>query len=318
MRPSRSLRRTRRRAPSLSDARPPAFTLAASLFRSLSISFRLSFLALPSLFFIPPFPLARTPTSAPCPHSLGFSSRPRRSRPSTRPHHFRSYRHVLRSSRIAVPLSTPLFPPRYITTLSRLSLARSSSNPPPARHLAAACIFAFFSLALSTLSNPPSLSLSVSDTARYFSIPFPLRFVSFFLAPSLSLSPPVSSSDQCFFARRLCIVRCLVCGTYIIQTCVRVRVHPGRPSRAHLALMRGLETRVFGSLRYAFMGEKKWADVSSALVTAACKSAATEGARTRHACTGSVEELLPFLSASFLYRPSFSNIFARYPLRRGI
>lgn len=65
--------------------------------------------------------------------------------------------------------------------------------------------------------------------------------------------------------------------------------------------------------------KKKWADVSSALVTAACKYAAAEGARTRHACTRSVEELLPLLSIFFFVSAGlFEYIRARYPFRRGI
>lgn len=286
-----------------SPSRP--LSLAPSRYRSSSLSS-----AAPSLFFNPRFLLARSSASA-LYRTLSVSSR---ARPSSRLHS-RSYRRVLRSSRASLFLFRSLsFRPRYITTLPRL--VRSSSNSPPARRFATARIFAFFSLAPSIPPGAPSPSLFVPKPLSIFLSSSLPHLASLFPRPLFRSPRLFSFSDQRFFARRLCIVWCLVCGTYIIQARGRVRVRPGRPSRARLS-RRG-ETRVFESLRYAFMGKKKWADVSSALVTAACKYAAAEGARTRHACTGSVEELLPFLSASFLYRPGFSNIFARYPLRRGI
>lgn len=162
MRPSRSLRRARRRAPSLSFSLL-SLSLSSSRFRSsrgLSLSlpldivpplFRVTF----SLFHPPIFPRARSPTFALC---AALSRSPLALVPPL----------VSISVRIGTS-SAPLaslflfrglsFRRRGITTLSRL--ARSSSNPPPARHLAAACIFAFFSLSLSTLSHAPSLSLSL-------------------------------------------------------------------------------------------------------------------------------------------------------------
>lgn len=308
MRPSRSLRRARRRAPSRSSSRFHP--------RGLSLSLPLDivpplFPRVPSLFFNPRFLLARSSASALC-RTLSVSSRARPSPPVSIPVRIGASSAPLsrRRSSFEASLSAAVHnhPPAARSVLVEFAIPGS-----PLRHRAHLRILLARALHPFRRSVPVSIR---SETALYFSLLFspPSRLP--FPSPSLSLSPLFSFSDQRFFARRLCIVWCLVCGTYIIQARGCVRVHPGRPSRAHLA-RRG-ETRVFESLRYAFMGKKKWADVSSALVTAACKYAAAEGARTRHACTGSVEELLPFLSASFLYRPGFSNIFARYPLRRGI
>lgn len=308
MRPSRSLRRARRRAPSRSSSL--VFTLAASLSRSLSISFLLSFLAYLLSFSTPAFFSLAHPRP---PYAVPSRSLLSRSSLLPSPFPFVSARPPL-LSRVVVPLSKPLFPPRYITTLPRL--VRSSSNSPPARRFATARIFAFFSLAPSIPSGAPSLSLFVPKLLSLFFPPFlspvspPFSLALFFALPVCFLSPTnafsldVYVSSGVWYAGRTSYKRA---GAYVCAQAVLLA-----------PVSRRGETRVFESLRYAFMGKKKWADVSSALVTAACKYAAAEGARTRHACTGSVEELLPFLSASFLYRPGFSNIFARYPLRRGI
>lgn len=251
MRPSRSLRRVGRCALSLS--RPPALTPARSPSRSLS--------PVPSRYLVPPLFPARLPlffalvllapsrvTTLYRARSLSASlslsrcsSRARPCSPRVSPlssvspamfsAHLTSSRLAL--SRVVVSLSQPLFPARYVTTLSRL--ARSSSNHPRQASRALACIFAFFSLALCTpLFDGAPLSLSVTRLLSYFSLPLAL-------SPSRSLSP--FSPAGVFFlrptgslARSLYIARCLVCGTYIMRGCVSCvceRAPWSRPSRAH-------------------------------------------------------------------------------------
>lgn len=180
MRPSRSLRRPRRRAPSLS--RPPAFTLAASLFRSLSISFRLSFLAYLLSFSLPPpprpSPLARSFARG-C--ILSVSSRARRSSLLSSPFRIGTSSALLASLFLFRGLS---FRRRYITTLSRL--ARSSSNPPPARCLARRVHLRIL-LALALYPPQRFISLPVSEPLSIF--------------PSFSLPRSVSFFRAIFFAR---------------------------------------------------------------------------------------------------------------------
>lgn len=291
-------------------ARPPVFTLAASLSRSLSISFLLSFLAYLLSFSTPVFfSLARPRPPYAVPSRSPLALVP----PPVSPFPFVSARPPL-LSRVVVPLSKPLFPPRYITTLPRLvSVLVEFAARSPLRHRA------HLRILLARALHPFRRSVSVSirsETALYFSLLFspPSRLP--FPSPSFSLSPCVFFLRPTLF-RPTFMYRLASGMRDVHHTSARVRTCAPRPSFSRSSRAAG-EPRVFESLRYAFMGKKKWADVSSALVTAACKYAAAEGARTRHACTGSVEELLPFLSASFLYRPGFSNIFARYPLRRGI
>lgn len=191
MRPSRSLRRLRQRAPSLSRS---------SRFHPRGLSLSLPLDIAPPLFSSRTFSLFHPPPPRPLP-PFPFPSRsfghvrpvPVLSRPLGL---------LSRSSLVARPsvlLSSPFpfvsaRPPLFSRHSSSFgaSLSAAAYNHPlaarsvliesatnPARHLAVPCIFAFFSLALATLSDAPSLSLSVSEL-RYFSLPFSLRFVSLF------------------------------------------------------------------------------------------------------------------------------------------
>lgn len=245
MRPSRSLRRARRRAPSRSSSR----------FHPRGLSLSLPLDIVPPLFPPRTFSLFQPLVSSrslirvrPMPYPLGLLSR---SSLLPSPFPFVSARPPL-LSRVVVPLSKPLFPPRYITTLPRL--VRSSSNSPPARRLATARIFALFSLAPSIPSDAPSPSLFVPKLLSIF-LSFSLPHLASLFPRPLFRSPRVFSfSDQRFFARRLCIVWRLVCGTYIIQARGCVRVRPGRPSRARLAPRGDARVRI-ASIRVH--GEKK-------------------------------------------------------------
>lgn len=318
----------------LSLVLPLSPSRAASLFRSLSISFRLSFLAYLLSFSSPGLSFRSLAHARPVPVlSLSVSSRARRSslvlpRPSS-----------LLSSLVSVRIGTSsaLLASLFLFRAASLSAAAVYNHPLAVRSLARS--LGPHRIRLPLCPAPPRASLH-SSRSRPPPFPtlrlclYPLRNRSlYFSSLSFSISLLFSrhlfrSSRPVFFLRPMLFrptfmyrLVCLVCRTYIIQpyVCVRVRVRvhpPGRPSRAHRSRCAGDARVRIASIRV--YGGKKWADVSSALVTAACKYAATEGARTRHACTGSVEELLPFLSASFLYRPGFSNIFARYPLRRRI
>lgn len=204
-------------------ARPPVFTLAASLSRSLSISFLLSFLAYLLSFSTPVFfSLAhpRPPYAVPSRSPLALVPL----LPSPFP--FVSARPPL-LSRVVVPLSKPLFPPRYITTLPRL--VRSSSNSLyPARRFATARIFAFFSLAPSIPSDAPSLSLFVPKPLSIFlssSLPhlaslFPrplFRSPRCFLSPTNAFSPDVYVSSGVWYAGRTSYKRA---GAYVCTQAV--------------------------------------------------------------------------------------------------
>lgn len=228
-------------------ARPPVFTLAASLSRSLSISFLLSFLAYLLSFSTPVFfslahprppyavpsrsPLALVPPPVSIPVRIGASSAPLSRRRS--------------SFEASLSAAVHNHPPAARSVLVEFA-ARS-----PLRHRAHLRILLARALHPFRRSVPVSIR---SETALYFSLLFspPSRLP--FPSPSFSLSPLFSFSDQRFFARRLCIVWCLVCGTYIIQARGCVRVHPGRPSRAHLAPRGDARVRI-ASIRVH--GEKK-------------------------------------------------------------
>lgn len=185
MRPSRSLRRARRRAPSLSSSRFHPRGLSLSL--PLDIGPPL-FPRVPSLFFIPPFPLARSPMSILCctlSLSLGFLSH---SSLLSSPFPFVSARPPLFSrhcSSFVASLSAAVY--NHPLTLARSVLIESATRSPPRR--AAACIFAFFSLSLSTLSDAPSLSLSVSVLLCIFLSLSLSPFSSLFFSLSFSLCP---------------------------------------------------------------------------------------------------------------------------------
>lgn len=308
MRPSRSLRRARRRAPSRSSSRFHP--------RGLSLSLPLDivpplFPRVPSLFFNPRFLLARSSASALC-RTLSVSSRARPSSRVSIPVRIGASSAPLsrRRSSFEASLSAAV---RNHPPAARSVLVEFAARSPPLRHRAHLRVL--LARALHPFRRSVSVSIPFRNRSLFFppflspiSPPFSLALFfalpACFLSPTNAFSPDVYVSSGVWYAGRTSYKRAGAC------VCTEAVL---------LALVsRRGETRVFESLRYAFMGKKKWADVSSALVTAACKYAAAEGARTRHACTGSVEELLPFLSASFLYRPGFSNIFARYPLRRGI
>lgn len=200
MQPSRSLRRLRRRAPSLSRS---------SRFHPRGLSLSLPLDIAPPLFSSRTFSLFHPPPPRPPPvpsrsfahirpvpilsHPLGLLSRSSLVPPFSSRLHFRSYRHVLRSSRVTLPLSVPLFPPRRITTLSRL--ARSSSNPLPTPLVTSPSRASSHS---SRARHPFRRSVSVSirfGTPLFFS-PFLSSFrFPFFPSPSFSLFSALSFSD---------------------------------------------------------------------------------------------------------------------------
>lgn len=246
MRPSRSLRRARRCAPSLSSSRfhPRSLSLLLPLDIVPPLFPRVS-----SLFFIPAVPSRSLVHVHPVPYSLDLLSR---------------------SSLVVPPLvSIPVRIGASSALLASLFLFRSLSfrsavhnHPPAARSVLVGSATARRRVHLRTLfaRTLHPFRRSISVTIRFGTV------LSIFLSSSLAISfsffsrplflslPIISFSDQCFFARRLCIVGCLVRGTYIIQAHVCVRVHPGHPSRAHPALRENARVRI-ASIRVH--GEKK-------------------------------------------------------------
>lgn len=272
MRPSRSLCRARRRVPSLSSSRfhPRASSYSLSISRSASLS----------LFHRRSFSLSRAhpPYLALSPSAFVPVVLP----PSLSPSLFARI--------VAVSLSKLLFPLWHVTTpFATRSVLVESPSP--------------------GLSRPASLRSSRSRSPPLPVIPSLLVFVlgSLFFSQCRSLfafhlsrSPAVSLSDQRSLARRSYIGPCLLTSA---RVCARFR----RPSRAR-SVRRDTRMRIAPICVTKKKGKKNkhWTDVSSALVTTACKYAATDDERTRRACTGSVEELLPFLSVlPFCIGPAF-------------
>lgn len=257
MRPSRSLCRTGRRALSFS------LSFSSSRFhpRILSLSPFLSFshfrYLVPPLFpahllsFSPfrSFPLSRL--HSPCTLSVSSRTRrPRRFSPLASPLIILVLARPPLSSRIAVPLSRLLFPPRYISNPSQLVWSLSNSHPLDSR-----------ASSHSSRSRPPPLSIiclylyPLRNCSLFFSLlHIPSRFS--FLLSSFSLS-------DAFFLRptlfRSTFIYRLVSGMLDHTSCKRARVC-GRSSFSR-SLSRGSSFSlspvcVCGSLRYA-MREKK-------------------------------------------------------------
>lgn len=245
-------------------SRPPAFTLATSLSLPLDIVPPL-FPRVPSLFFIP-VPSCSLVHVHPMSYSLGLLSR---SSLLSSPFPFVSARPPLFSrhcSSFHASLSAVVHkPPSHA---ARSVLIESTTRSPPRRRV-------HLRILLALTFHPFRRSISVSirfETALYFSLS--LYFVPFF-SPSFSLSPAFSFSDQRFFARRLCSVWCVRYVGYTSYNRACAYVCTQVVLLALISLRGNARVRIAS---IAFMGEKKWADVSSALVTAACKYAATEHA----------------------------------------
>lgn len=247
MRPSRSLRRARRRAPSRS--RPPVFTLAASLSRSLSISFLLSFLRRTFSLFQPPFSSRSLIRVRPMPYPLGLLSR---SSLLPSPFPFVSARPPL-LSRVVVPLSKPLFPSAVHNhpPAARSVLVEFAARS-PLRHRA------HLRILLARALHPSRRSVSVSirsETALYFSLLFspPSRLP--FPSPSLSLSPLVFFLRPTLF--RSTFMYRLVSGMRDVHhTSARSRACAPRPSFSRSSLAPRGDARVrIASIRVH--GEKK-------------------------------------------------------------
>lgn len=198
-----------------SPSRP--LSLAPSRYRSSSLSSRTFSL------FQPPFSSRSLIRVRPMPYPLGLLSR---SSLLPSPFPFVSARPPL-LSRVVVPLSKPLFPPRYITTLPRL--VRSSSN------------------SLCPLAASPPRASSHSSRSRPPSLPtlrpclYSFRNCSLFFSPFLSpISPPFSLAlffalPAVFFLRptlfRSTFMYRLVSGMRDVHhTSARVRTCAPRPS----------------------------------------------------------------------------------------
>lgn len=244
---------------------PRALSFSLALSRSLSVSGSASLSRAPSSLFHP-----RPAHSLAPDHPLSLSRRSSRARRPTLLASLSSLvrivRRVLRSSRLVVSLSEPLFPARYVTTLSRL--ARSSSNR-PRQPSPTAYIFTFFSLALSTPFPRRSAVVSVRLVATLYFCITPSRVLPP-VPPRLFRSQAFSFSDQ----QALSPVAYTLLGVWYAgrTSCEGARVcareHAPRPSLSRPFCVGG---RVCADRFDTRSRKKKWADVSSALVTAACK-----------------------------------------------
>lgn len=225
-----------------SPSRP--LSLAPSRYRSSSLSS-----AAPSLFFNPPFLLARSSASALCRYPLGLLSR---SSLLPSPFPFVSARPPL-LSRVVVPLSKPLFPSAVHNhpPAARSVLVEFAARS-PLRHRAHLRILLARALHPFRRSVPVSIR---SETALYFSLLFspPSRLP--FPSPSFSLSPLVFFLRPTLF--RSTFMYRLVSGMRDVHhTGARVRACAPRPSFSRSSLAPRGDARVrIASIRVH--GEKK-------------------------------------------------------------
>lgn len=291
---------------------PRALRLARSFPFPLDIWFRLSF---PRAF------LSFSPSSCslPVPHSLSLAhplslplvppalvARLTSRRSSPRP--YRPPRFPLASPRLA---SSFLFRslsfqrgPRNHPLATRSVLVASAPRQPPRRvHLRILLARALHPLF--DAASPLSVRLAA---ALHFSLPLapspPFPRVFFARGRFLFLRPTGS------LARSLYIALSLVCGTYIMRGCVCVRTRSA-PAVLLASVPRG-RTRVCTD-RFDTRSRKKNGRMYRRRLSPPRVNTCRGGgcARTRHACTGSVEELLPLLSTFFFVSAGAFRIYSR-------